>query len=154
MKRDLLVGVAIHQIVAAVFHLQQRFFERDGFAALVMIGTENARVGRAVGTPRRGLAQAVLICGLIDGGGAAFAAAVFMGSDRRVVARHFWPSFTRLLLDFVERGAHSAEQVRIGTDSHQLVVVNVQRDFSLVEMAFAGHHHVGLFFPPPIHQLG
>jgi len=41
-----------------------------------------------------------------------------------------------------------------GTDSHQLVVVHVQRDFCLVKMAFAGDHDVGLLFSPPIHQLG
>ena len=54
----------------------------------------------------------------------------------------------------VERGAHRREHVAIGTDAHQLVIVNVQRDLRLVQMALAGHHHVGLLFPAPVHQLG
>src|ERR1700680_1431869 len=40
----LLIGVTIGHVIAPVFHLEQRFFERDRFAALVLIGTEYARV--------------------------------------------------------------------------------------------------------------
>src|ERR1700676_2603769 len=47
----LLIGISIGHVIASVFHLEQSFFKRNGLAALMLIGTENARAGAGSGAP-------------------------------------------------------------------------------------------------------
>src|SRR5665213_384125 len=52
-RHHLFIRVTIRHIIAPVFHLDQRLFERDRLAALMLIGTEHPLVE----TGRRSLAR-------------------------------------------------------------------------------------------------
>ena len=114
------LGVAVHQVVAVLFHLEHGLVERHGLALLVVVDPEDLGLAaRRSGSPAFRLAASTR-------GRLGFGSPPSGLRGARLVSRHLVRDLQGLLLQLLYGGrVNRREQVGAGADAHQLVVVIV-----------------------------